>query len=169
MVPGGNVGVDAGGSTRGLRRAEDDDIDCVLDPAAFAATSAILPDYPAFVGGWDKMAAGRTSRRRTKEPRSGLCVVINGNLKQRELTISFFISSPMLSALGRPIRTTHTDARRANTRAHGYTHTRAQSSGMLFAPRVDLPLEGGKRASERKGRYRAAWYSVIQGSAPPCH
>lgn len=25
---------------------------------------------------------------------SGLCVVINGNLKQRELTISFFISPP---------------------------------------------------------------------------
>lgn len=89
------------------------------------------------------MAAGRTSR-----PRSGLCVVINGNLKQRELTISFFISSPMLRAQERPRRTrspsrvlrTPTQKFRANTRTRAYT-----PRGAPFAPRgVDL-FEGGKR------------------------
>lgn len=87
------------------------------------------------------MAAGRTSR-----PRSGLCVVINGNLKQRELTISFFISSPMLRAQERPRRTrspsrvlrTHRHA--VQTHVHAYTHR-----GAPLAPRrVDL-FEGGKR------------------------
>lgn len=70
------------------------------------------------------MAAGRTSR-----PRSGLCVVINGNLKQRELTISFFISSPMLkSAHDERVQPTecyehthiHREKRRANTRTRAY-------------------------------------------------
>lgn len=89
------------------------------------------------------MAAGRTSR-----PRSGLCVVINGNLKQRELTISFFISSPMLRAQERPRRTrspsrvprTHTET----SCKHTYT-PRTHRRGAPLAPRgVDL-FEGGKR------------------------
>lgn len=105
---------------RGLQgwRAEDDDIDSVLDPA-FAS-----PGNPPHRRGWNKMAAGRTSR-----PRSGLCVVINGNLKQRELTISFFISSPMLCAQERPRRTrspsrvlrTHTYRDPVQTHVHART------------------------------------------------
>lgn len=83
------------------------------------------------------MAAGRTSRPGggAEGPRSGLCVVINGNLKQRELTISFFISSPMLSAP--EVRRTPT--RTAQIHVHTDTHG---LRGMLFAPtRVDLLLE----------------------------
>lgn len=102
-------------ASRRERRAEDDDIDCVLDPA-FASTATTHPSG----GGWDKMAAGRTSRLR-----SGLCVVINGNLKQRELTISFFISSSMLRAQERPRRTR--PGRRANTHRRGRANTRTRS------------------------------------------
>lgn len=115
-------------------RAKDDDIDCVLDPAF--AYSAIPPDCLNPSRGWDKMAAGRTSR-----PRSGLCVVINGNLKQRELTISFFISSPVPRAQEHP-RRTHTNV------LCKHTNTRVYATGVLFAPRrVDL-AKGGKRGRE---------------------
>jgi len=145
----------------GLRRAEDDDIDCVLDPVVFAVASAILPGAtqlpPSSEAGWDKMAAGRTSRggrggeggRGGSARVPGLCVVINGNLKQRELTISFFISSPMLRGERTP-----TNAARARARVC----VCARSGGMPFAPttRVDLLLEGGKRASERGKERRAA-------------
>lgn len=129
---------------RGLQgwRAEDDDIDSVLDPA-FAS-----PGNPPHRRGWNKMAAGRTSR-----PRSGLCVVINGNLKQRELTISFFISSPMLCAQERP-RRTRSPSRVLRTHTHTetpckHTYTRVHPGGKgrraLLAPRgVDL-FEGDKR------------------------
>lgn len=124
------------------RRAEDDDIDCVLDPAfAFSAISRL----PTPQGGWNKMAAGRTSR-----PRSGLCVVINGNLKQRELTISFFISSPMLRAQERPRRTrSPSRVLRAHTDApckHTYTRVHPGGGGghRSHLRGVDLS-EGGKR------------------------
>lgn len=66
------------------------------------------------------MAAGRTSR-----PESGLCVVINGNLKQRELTISFFISSPMLRAQEAPMNARSPGA--ANTLTLVQTHVRANT------------------------------------------
>jgi len=87
----------------------------------------------------------------------GLCVVINGNLKQRELTISFFISSPMLRGERTPTR-----AARARVCMCG-------AGGMPFAPttRVDLLLEGGKRASERKGAPRGAGRSNRIGTAVP--
>lgn len=86
------------------------------------------------------MAAGRTSR-----PRSGLCVVINGNLKQRELTISFFISSPMLRAQERPRRTrpgaprTHTGVPCKHTYAAAHVRRkrrrRSHLEGQIF-PKV---------------------------------
>lgn len=93
------------------------------------------------------MAAGRTSR-----PRSGLCVVINGNLKQRELTISFFISSPMLkSAHDERVHPTecyehiHTHTQRETPCKHTYTCVYTGGKGAPLAPRgVDL-FEGGKR------------------------
>lgn len=107
------------------------------------------------------MAAGRTSR-----PRSGLCVVINGNLKQRELTISFFISSPMLRAQERPRRTrspsrmlrTHTDTV-VQTHVHARTHR-----GAPLAPRgVDLS-EGGKREEDQARSERiGCWSTEPQG------
>lgn len=131
------------GGENGMRgwRAKDDDIDCVLDPAfAYSAIPRLCLNPSR---GWDKMAAGRTSR-----PRSGLCVVINGNLKQRELTISFFISSPVPRAQERPRRTRspRPNAHRRVVQTHEYT--RVHTTGVPFAPRrVDLP-EGGKR--ERK-------------------
>jgi len=88
------------------------------------------------------MAAGRTSR-----PRSGLCVVINGNLKQRELTISFFISSPMLRAQERPRRTRSPPNRVLRIHRHAvqtHVHANTHRGAPLALRRVDL-FEGGKR------------------------
>lgn len=112
------------------------------------------------------MAAGRTSRWRTKGPRSGLCVVINGNLKQRELTISFFISSPMLSA---PTRATHTVAHCANTRTYTGTHMRAQSSGM-HRSHLGYHVSLWKKLNAGAGgkKLRAAPRDP-RGSVPPCY
>lgn len=76
--------------------------------------------------GWDKMAAGGSS----PGPGSGLCVVINGNLKQRELTISFFISSRRCSV-----------AREASS---GHLHSRLEG-------------EHTREARPQKGSFLGGW------------
>lgn len=80
------------------------------------------------------MAAGRTSR-----PRSGLCVVINGNLKQRELTISFFISSPML-------KSAH-DERVHPTECYEHTHTYTERNAVQT--HVHVRIYRGKGGTAR--------------------
>lgn len=124
---------------------------------AFSTLPSPTPRSPDCLNpsrGWDKMAAGRTSR-----PRSGLCVVINGNLKQRELTISFFISSPVLRAQesAHDERASPGQARAhhqrkltrcTNTRINTYKLIRTRGYVLFVPRRVDLP-EGGKRGRER--------------------
>lgn len=150
---------------RGLRRAKDDDIDRSRPCCCLRSRLRDPPGYPALVGGWDKMAAGRTSRPGgggAEGPRSGLCVVINGNLKQRELTISFFISSPMLSA---------PEVRRTPTRTaqtHVHTDARARSPGDAAVRTYEGRSPSGKvvnaRASGKKrGSRDPAGIGTIEG------
>lgn len=72
--------------------------------------------------------------------RSGLCVVINGNLKQRELTISFFICSPR----GFVLSLSHL---KEEARVHLWHTCRVCVQGALFFLEASRPTYGvGKLA-----------------------
>lgn len=58
MSRGTDGGIGGSEESKRGRRAEDDDIDYVLDPVFASFAISLLPNPR----GWDKMAAGRTSR-----------------------------------------------------------------------------------------------------------
>lgn len=105
------------------RKVKDGDIDSILELLPFLSRSyAFLslslshthslfdPPSASAMGGTRWPLVGHFSGAWP-----GLCVVINGNLKQRELTISFFISSPMLLGAQEASRSTPTHARSLQT------------------------------------------------------
>lgn len=129
-------------------KVKDDDTDRVLGSRACSLPLRVQAFFSA---------SSRSGMGGTRWPlvglagaRSGLCVVINGNLKQRELTISFFISSPTLRAQEAPTERDHPHAPstpRVESGATANTRTWQGRGRVVFS-------QGGKRkrgAIHRKG------------------